>query len=180
MECRIDSGDKQDFNAIHDALYAAKLCSYAQGMNLIRAGSEEYHWDINLREMARIWKAGCIIRARFLDEIMQAYERQPATAESAARRRVPVDVTGGATAWRQCDRQRRRAGHSACPRCRPRWPTSTAIARRSCRRISPRRSATTSERTRISARSSERGFVHTDWQKPGAQTATTGVPETSR
>ncbi|MEJ7711997.1 MAG: hypothetical protein WKF84_19530 [Pyrinomonadaceae bacterium] len=63
--------------AVHDALYASKVCSYAQGMNLIRAGSEEYNWDISLREMARIWKGGCIIRARFLDTIMRAYERRP-------------------------------------------------------------------------------------------------------
>jgi 6-phosphogluconate dehydrogenase len=46
-------------------------------MSLIRAGSNEWKWDINLREMARIWKGGCIIRARFLDNIMRAFERQP-------------------------------------------------------------------------------------------------------
>jgi 6-phosphogluconate dehydrogenase len=62
---------------IHDALYAAKICSYAQGFALIQAGSKEWKWDIDLREIARIWKAGCIIRAKFLDSIMQAYERQP-------------------------------------------------------------------------------------------------------
>ena len=46
-------------------------------MNLIRAGSREWQWDINLRELARIWKGGCIIRARFLESIMRAYERHP-------------------------------------------------------------------------------------------------------
>jgi 6-phosphogluconate dehydrogenase len=46
-------------------------------MSLIRAGSQEWQWNINLREMARIWKGGCIIRARFLSSIMQAYERHP-------------------------------------------------------------------------------------------------------
>jgi 6-phosphogluconate dehydrogenase len=65
-------------NAVHDALYASKICSYAQGFNLIRAGSEEWKWDINLSEMARIWKGGCIIRARFLDRIKAAYQRDPA------------------------------------------------------------------------------------------------------
>jgi 6-phosphogluconate dehydrogenase len=66
--------DRQDLvQGVHDALYAAKVCSYAQGFALIAAGSREYKWDINLREIARIWKAGCIIRARFLDEIMSAY-----------------------------------------------------------------------------------------------------------
>ena len=72
------NGDKRDLiRAVHDALYASKICSYAQGMSLIRAGSDEWEWDINLREMARIWKGGCIIRARFLDSIMRAFERQP-------------------------------------------------------------------------------------------------------
>ncbi len=72
------SGTKQELiQAVHDALYASKICSYAQGMSLIRAGSKEWEWSINLREMARIWKGGCIIRARFLDSIMRAFERQP-------------------------------------------------------------------------------------------------------
>ncbi len=63
---------------VHDALYAAKICSYAQGMALIQAGSREWNWNIDMREMARIWKAGCIIRAKFLDSIMRAYEQTPA------------------------------------------------------------------------------------------------------
>jgi len=63
--------------AIRDALYASKICSYAQGMNLIRKGSEAYNWGINLGEVSRIWKAGCIIRAQFLDKIKQAYQRRP-------------------------------------------------------------------------------------------------------
>jgi 6-phosphogluconate dehydrogenase len=46
-------------------------------MALIRAGSMEYQWNINMKEIARIWKAGCIIRARLLDDIMHAYERRP-------------------------------------------------------------------------------------------------------
>jgi len=64
-------------NEVHDALYAAKIVAYAQGMDLIRRVSDEYGWGIQLREMARIWKGGCIIRARFLDTIMQAYEAKP-------------------------------------------------------------------------------------------------------
>jgi 6-phosphogluconate dehydrogenase len=76
-DARFD-GDKQSLiDAVHDALYASKICSYAQGMNLIRRGSEEYDWDINLGEMSRIWKGGCIIRAQFLDKIKQAYQRRP-------------------------------------------------------------------------------------------------------
>jgi 6-phosphogluconate dehydrogenase len=63
--------------AVHDALLCAKICSYAQGMQLIRAGSARYQWNISLKETARIWKGGCIIRARLLDSIMRAYERAP-------------------------------------------------------------------------------------------------------
>jgi len=71
------SGDKSAMiEAIHDALYASKICSYAQGMNLIRAGSEKWNWNINLGEVSRIWKGGCIIRAQFLDKIKQAYQRR--------------------------------------------------------------------------------------------------------
>jgi 6-phosphogluconate dehydrogenase len=72
------SGDRGAMiEAIHDALYASKICSYAQGMNLIRAASAEWKWEIDLGEVARIWKGGCIIRARFLDSIKQAYRRDP-------------------------------------------------------------------------------------------------------
>jgi 6-phosphogluconate dehydrogenase len=72
------TGDRAEMiQAIHDALYASKICSYAQGMNLIRAGSENYKWNIDLGECSRIWKGGCIIRARFLDKIKQAYQRRP-------------------------------------------------------------------------------------------------------
>ena len=71
-------GDKRKLvQAVHDALYASKICSYAQGMSLIRAASQEWQWNINLRDLARVWKGGCIIRARFLDSIMRAFERQP-------------------------------------------------------------------------------------------------------
>jgi 6-phosphogluconate dehydrogenase len=70
-------GDRKQFiSDVHDALYASKICSYAQGMALIQAGSREWKWGVDMREMARIWKAGCIIRAKFLDSIMQAYERK--------------------------------------------------------------------------------------------------------
>jgi 6-phosphogluconate dehydrogenase len=69
-------GDRNQFiKDVHDALYAAKICSYAQGFALMQAGSHEWKWGVDMREMARIWKAGCIIRARFLNSIMRAYEQ---------------------------------------------------------------------------------------------------------
>src|SRR5262245_13144990 len=70
-------GNKQKLiQAVHDGLYASKICCYAQGMSLIRNASEHYNWNIKLGEMARIWKGGCIIRARFLNMIMDAYNRR--------------------------------------------------------------------------------------------------------
>jgi 6-phosphogluconate dehydrogenase len=63
---------------VHDALYAAKIVSYAQGLALIDAASREFSWGIDVGAMARIWKGGCIIRARFLDDIRKAYDRDAA------------------------------------------------------------------------------------------------------
>jgi hypothetical protein len=51
---------------VRDALYAAKICSYAQGMMLIQAASKAYEWDIDLGTCARIWKGGCIIRGKWV------------------------------------------------------------------------------------------------------------------
>jgi 6-phosphogluconate dehydrogenase len=59
------------------ALYAAKICSYAQGLNIIRAKSEEKGWNVDLGEISRIWKGGCIIRAGFLNDIKAAYKNNP-------------------------------------------------------------------------------------------------------
>nr|TKS11134.1 hypothetical protein D5086_0000077360 [Populus alba] len=62
---------------VRQALYASKICSYAQGMNLIREMSIEKGWDLKLGVLTRIWKGGCIIRAVFLDWIKKAYDRNP-------------------------------------------------------------------------------------------------------
>ena len=62
---------------VRDALYAAKICSYAQGFALMRMASQEYSYGLNYSEIARIWRGGCIIRARFLNDIRQAFARNP-------------------------------------------------------------------------------------------------------
>jgi 6-phosphogluconate dehydrogenase len=64
-------------NWVREALYAAKICSYAQGFGLMRAASKEYGYNLSYGEIARIWRGGCIIRARFLNEIRQAFMRNP-------------------------------------------------------------------------------------------------------
>lgn len=65
---------------VRDALYAAKICSYAQGFGLMRLADREYAYNLNYGEIARIWRGGCIIRARFLNDIRQAFERAPGLA----------------------------------------------------------------------------------------------------
>jgi 6-phosphogluconate dehydrogenase len=69
---------KQELVAkVHDALYASKIISYAQGMDLIKLIGEKHAWNLDLGGIARIWRGGCIIRARFLNRITEAYERNP-------------------------------------------------------------------------------------------------------
>jgi len=68
--------EKADLIAkVHDALYASKIISYAQGLDLIKTMGEKKNWGLDLSAIARIWRGGCIIRARFLNHITEAYER---------------------------------------------------------------------------------------------------------
>jgi 6-phosphogluconate dehydrogenase len=62
---------------IRKALYAAKICSYAQGFQLMRRASEVYKWDLQYANIASLWRAGCIIRAQFLNNIKDAYTKEP-------------------------------------------------------------------------------------------------------
>jgi 6-phosphogluconate dehydrogenase len=63
--------------AVHDALYASKIISYAQGIELLGAASATYNWNLNFGDIATIWRGGCIIRAKFLNRITEAYARDP-------------------------------------------------------------------------------------------------------
>jgi 6-phosphogluconate dehydrogenase len=70
--------EKEKFkDAIRDALYASKICSYAQGFALMQAASNEYNWDLKFGEISMIWRGGCIIRAHFLQRIKDAYDKNP-------------------------------------------------------------------------------------------------------
>ncbi len=71
------TGDKAEFiTAIHDALYASKICSYAQGFALMAAAAKEYSWKPNFGRIAMIWRGGCIIRAQFLRRIKEAFDHK--------------------------------------------------------------------------------------------------------
>jgi 6-phosphogluconate dehydrogenase len=86
---------------VHDALYAAKVIAYAQGMQLIRELSHAHNWSIDMREMARIWKGGCIIRARFLDLIMKAFEHNPELENLVLDNELGAIVASAQGAWRE-------------------------------------------------------------------------------
>ncbi len=70
--------DKKKFiEAVRQALYASKICSYAQGFALMRAAAKEYQWEMNYGNIAMIFRGGCIIRAQFLNKIKEAYDKDP-------------------------------------------------------------------------------------------------------
>ncbi len=75
------SGDKKAFiKDLEEALYAAKVISYAQGYQLMKAAAAEYGWNLNYGGIAQMWRGGCIIRSRFLKNIKEAYDKNPELA----------------------------------------------------------------------------------------------------
>ncbi len=83
------------------ALYASKMVAYSQGFELIRAASDEYGWDVQLGALAKIWRAGCIIRARFLDRITEAYARDAALPLLLADEFFAHEIGAAVPAWRR-------------------------------------------------------------------------------
>ena len=132
---------------VRRALYASKVVAYSQGFDQIAAASAEHGWDVDRGAMARIWRGGCIIRAKFLDRITEAYERDPGLALLLAdpyfterRRRGPGVLAPGGRAWPRPTVCRR-------PRSPRPWRTTTRSAPSACRPTWSRPSATTSART---------------------------------
>jgi 6-phosphogluconate dehydrogenase len=72
------TGDREEFiESVRRALYASKICSYAQGFALMRAAAAEFDWELDYGRIAMIFRGGCIIRAQFLHKIKEAYDRDP-------------------------------------------------------------------------------------------------------
>jgi 6-phosphogluconate dehydrogenase len=95
-------GDVTTFiNQVRDALYCSKMCSYAQGMALLSAASVAYGYDLNLSEIARIWKGGCIIRAGFLNKIKDAFKENPQLANLLLAPEFKQTILDRQTAWRE-------------------------------------------------------------------------------
>lgn len=86
---------------VRQALYASKICSYAQGLNIIRGAGEQLDWDIDLGECARIWKGGCIIRAAFLDRIKAAYRKDPKLANLLVDADFASELNSRQPSWRR-------------------------------------------------------------------------------
>ena len=86
---------------VRAALYASKVVAYAQGFDVIIAGAKEFGWDIDKGAVAKIWRAGCIIRARFLNRIVEAYDRDPQLPTLLADEYFAKAVADGEAAWRR-------------------------------------------------------------------------------
>ena len=95
-------GDTQAFiGKVRDALYCSKMCSYAQGMALLSKASVEFGYQLNLAEIARIWKGGCIIRAGFLDKIKKASQDNPNLPNLLLAPEFKQSILDRQVAWRE-------------------------------------------------------------------------------
>jgi len=96
------SGDTSAFiNKVRDALYCSKICSYAQGMVLMGVASREYGYTLNLSEIARIWKGGCIIKAGFLGKIQRAFIENPELPNLLLAPEFKQTILDRQEAWRE-------------------------------------------------------------------------------
>jgi 6-phosphogluconate dehydrogenase len=95
---------------VRKALYASKVVAYAQGFDQIQAGSEEYGWGIDRGAMATIWRGGCIIRARFLNRIREAYDEDAALPSLLVAPYFAQAVAAGVESWRRVVADAARAG----------------------------------------------------------------------
>jgi 6-phosphogluconate dehydrogenase len=94
-------GDTKEFvDKVRDALYCSKMCSYAQGMALLKKASDLNGFNLNLGECARIWKGGCIIRAGFLNKIKHAFDENPNLANLLLAPEFKQTILDRQTAWR--------------------------------------------------------------------------------
>ena len=107
----LEVSDREAFvEDVRLALYASKVVAYAQGFDHIAAGSAEYDWDVDRGAMAAIWRGGCIIRARFLNRIREAYDEDAALPSLLVAPYFADAVRGGVDAWRRVVAQAATAG----------------------------------------------------------------------
>jgi 6-phosphogluconate dehydrogenase len=96
------TGDKEAFiEDVRQALYASKICSYAQGFQLMRAAAAEQNWTLDFGSIALMWRGGCIIRARFLGDIKAAFDRKPKLANLLLDKYFKKAMRTSHKAWRR-------------------------------------------------------------------------------
>ena len=96
------TGDKEAFiEDVRQALYASKICSYAQGFQLMRAAAAEQNWTLDYGSIALMWRGGCIIRARFLGDIKAAFDRNPKLANLLLDKYFKKAIRQSQKAWRR-------------------------------------------------------------------------------
>ncbi|MBA3623006.1 MAG: NADP-dependent phosphogluconate dehydrogenase [Methylibium sp.] len=163
-------------SAVGDALRAATICAYAQGMALLRVASTEHRWAVDAREIARIWKGGCIIRARLLDAIMQAFEREPGLPNLLLDPDIAAQLRQAEPGWRRTVQMAVEHGIGV-----PALSASLAYFDSYRSAVLPQ-NLTQAQRDYFGAHTYQRadrpqaGFVHSDWQALIAAAATGGAP----
>ena len=159
-------GDKQQFiDKVRDALYCSKMCSYAQGMALLSKSSKEFGFNLNLAEIARIWKGGCIIQAGFLDKIKQAFNENPDLPNLLLAPEFKQSILDRQAAWREVLATANKLGIAV-----PAFSSSLDYFD-SYRRATLPQNLTQAQRDYFGAHTYERvdrprgEFIHTEWTK---------------
>ncbi|BAU64614.1 6-phosphogluconate dehydrogenase [Stanieria sp. NIES-3757] len=161
-------------NKVRDALYCSKMCSYAQGMALLAKASAEYNYNLDLAEIARIWKGGCIIRAGFLDKIKTAFNENPSLPNLLLAPEFKQTILDRQEAWREVLAVASRLGIPV-----PAF-TSSLDYFDSYRRASLPQNLTQAQRDYFGAHTYERTdkprgeFFHTEWTKASEMSLQTG------
>ena len=168
-------GDKQEFiNQVRDALYCSKMCSYAQGMTLLKEASKHFNFNLDLAETARIWKGGCIIRARFLDKIKNAFNENPELPNLLLAPEFKQSILDRQDAWREVLATANELGIAV-----PAFSSSLDYFD-SYRRANLPQNLTQAQRDYFGAHTYERvdrprgEFVHTEWTRVAEKSLQTG------
>ena len=98
---RMNANREEFIEQVRKALFASKICSYAQGFFQLQAAAAEYDWDLDYGGIAMLWRGGCIIRAVFLEDIKGAYDRNPELENLLLDKYFTGSVVANQTAWRQ-------------------------------------------------------------------------------
>ncbi len=162
---------------VRDALYCSKICAYAQGFQLMRQAQLEYGWALDFGAIASIWRGGCIIRARFLQKITDAYRQQQQLANLLLDPYFSQQIQRGQAAWRQIVALAAQAGIAA-----PAFMSALAYYDGYRTAQSPA-NLIQAQRDYFGAHSYERvdqprgQFFHLEWTQPGRPQSALAVPE---